>query len=85
MTDPHRYPALMLDRLTPVYDLFVRPFMPEKRFKRELIRHAHIAARLYLSEGTIRNHPSTAIQKLGVHNRMEAARLAEEKGWLSVP
>ena len=43
---------------------------------------ADIAARLYLSEGTLRNHLSTAIQKLGVHNRMEAARLAEQKGWL---
>ena len=43
---------------------------------------ADIAARLSLSEGTVRNHLSTAIQKLGVHNRMEAARLAEQKGWL---
>lgn len=43
---------------------------------------ADIAARLYLSEGTVRNHLSSAIQKLGVHNRMEAARLAEAKGWL---
>lgn len=43
---------------------------------------AEIAARLALSEGTVRNHLSTAIQKLGVHNRAEAARLAERKGWL---
>jgi len=43
---------------------------------------ADIAAVLSLSEGTVRNHLSTAIQKLGVHNRMEAARLAEQKGWL---
>src|SRR5438876_315850 len=43
---------------------------------------AEIAARLYLSEGTIRNHLSTAMQKLGAQNRMEAARLAEQKGWL---
>lgn len=43
---------------------------------------AEIAARLMLSEGTVRNHLSTAIQKLGVHNRTEAARLAEQKGWL---
>lgn len=41
-----------------------------------------IAARLTLSEGTVRNHLSTAIQKLGVHNRTEAARLAEQRGWL---
>ncbi|HEX6480712.1 MAG TPA: LuxR C-terminal-related transcriptional regulator [Ktedonobacteraceae bacterium] len=35
-----------------------------------------------LSEGTVRNHLSTAIQKLGTRNRMEAARMAEQKGWL---
>ncbi len=43
MADNHRYPALMLDSLTPVYDLFARLFMPEERFKRDLITHAHIA------------------------------------------
>jgi two-component system response regulator DesR len=43
---------------------------------------AGIAAQLYLSEGTVRNHISTAIQKLNAHNRMEAAHLAKERGWL---
>jgi two-component system response regulator DesR len=43
---------------------------------------AEIATRLHLSEGTVRNHLSTAMQKLGAQNRMEAARLAEQKGWL---
>lgn len=43
---------------------------------------ADIAIHLTLSEGTVRNHLSTVIQKLGAHNRMEAARLAEQKGWL---
>jgi two-component system, NarL family, response regulator DesR len=43
---------------------------------------ADIAVQLTLSEGTVRNHLSTAIQKLGVHNRVEAAHLAEQKGWL---
>jgi two-component system response regulator DesR len=41
-----------------------------------------IAARLYVTDGTVRNHLSTAIQKLGARNRIEAARLAEQKGWL---
>ncbi|HEU5230450.1 MAG TPA: response regulator transcription factor [Ktedonobacteraceae bacterium] len=41
-----------------------------------------IAASLFLSEGTVRNYLSVAIQKLGAHNRIEAAHLAEEKGWL---
>jgi two-component system response regulator DesR len=43
---------------------------------------ADIAVHLTLSEGTVRNHLSTAIQKLGAQNRMEAARIAEQKGWL---
>jgi two-component system response regulator DesR len=43
---------------------------------------AEIAAQLVLSEGTVRNHLSIAMQKLGARNRMEAARLAEQKGWL---
>ena len=41
-----------------------------------------IAAQLSLSEGTVRNHLSIAMQKLGARNRMEAARRAEQKGWL---
>lgn len=41
-----------------------------------------VASRLYLSEGTVRNYLSTAIKKLGTRNRVEAARLAERKGWL---
>lgn len=43
---------------------------------------ADIAKRLFLSEGTIRNHLSAAIQKVGARNRAEAVRLAHEKGWL---
>jgi two-component system response regulator DesR len=41
-----------------------------------------VARKLYLSEGTVRNYLSTAIKKLGARNRVEAARLAEQKGWL---
>jgi two-component system response regulator DesR len=44
---------------------------------------AAIAARLFLSEGTVRNYLSLAIQKLDARNRIEAARIAERKGWLS--
>ncbi len=43
---------------------------------------ADIAAALGLSEGTVRNHLSAAIQKVGARNRAEAARMAAEKGWL---
>ncbi len=41
-----------------------------------------LARKLYLSEGTVRNYLSTAIKKLGTRNRVEAAHLAERKGWL---
>jgi len=46
---------------------------------------AEIAARLHLSEGTVRNYVSTAIRKLGAKNRADAARIAGEKGWLQPP
>ncbi len=48
----------------------------------ELATVADIARRLFLSEGTIRNHLSAAIQKVGAHNRAEAVRIAREQGWL---
>lgn len=41
-----------------------------------------IAAQLHLSHGTVRNYLSEAIGKLGVGNRIEAYRLARQKGWL---
>ena len=41
-----------------------------------------VARSLHLTNGTVRNHLSIAIQKLNAHNRIEAARIAEEKGWL---
>lgn len=43
---------------------------------------ADIAARLHLSPGTVRNHLSAAIQKLGARNRGEAVEIAQQKGWL---
>ena len=41
-----------------------------------------VASALHLSSGTVRNHLSIAIQKVNAHNRIEAARIAREKGWL---
>jgi two-component system, NarL family, response regulator DesR len=41
-----------------------------------------IARALLLTEGTVRNYLSEAIQKLGAQNRVEAARIAEQQGWL---
>jgi two-component system, NarL family, response regulator DesR len=43
---------------------------------------AELAGALYLSPGTVRNHLSSAMQKLDARNRAEALRIAEEKGWL---
>jgi two-component system response regulator DesR len=43
---------------------------------------ADIAGRLFLSEGTVRNYLSSAIGKTGARTRVEAARVAQEKGWL---
>jgi two-component system, NarL family, response regulator DesR len=43
---------------------------------------AEVAAQLHLSEGTVRNHLSSAIGKTGARNASEAARIAAENGWL---
>jgi two-component system response regulator DesR len=43
---------------------------------------ATIAARLFLSEGTVRNYLSSVIAKTGTSNRAEALRIAEAQGWL---
>jgi len=43
---------------------------------------ATIAGRLFLSEGTVRNHLSAAIGKTGARTRAEAARIALDNGWL---
>ena len=41
-----------------------------------------IAKRLHLSPGTVRNHLSAAMHKLGARNRAEAVQIAQRKGWL---
>jgi len=43
---------------------------------------AERAARLWLSEGTVRNRFSEILGKLGVRNRAEAVQIATENGWL---
>ena len=43
---------------------------------------AEIGSALALSSGTVRNYLSEAASKLGAANRIEAARLARDKGWL---
>jgi two-component system, NarL family, response regulator DesR len=41
-----------------------------------------IATTLFLSEGTVRNYLSAAIAKTGTRNRIEALRIADDRGWL---
>jgi two-component system response regulator DesR len=43
---------------------------------------ASIATTMFLSQGTVRNYLSSAIQKTGARNRLEAVRTAEQHGWL---
>ncbi len=43
---------------------------------------AALAGTLFLSEGTVRNHLSSAIGKTGARNRTEAVLIAEGNGWL---
>jgi two-component system response regulator DesR len=52
------------------------------RYAGEGATGAEIAARLNLSEGTVRNYLSEAISKLGAANRTDAARIARQRGWL---
>jgi two-component system response regulator DesR len=44
--------------------------------------NAEVARALHLSEGTVRNYLSTAIQKTAARNRADAVRIARDKGWL---
>ncbi|MEV0919716.1 response regulator transcription factor [Streptomyces sp. NPDC049967] len=76
--DPTLAAAALADGASPLTDR-----------EREVLRtaadgstNAEIAAVLHLSQGTVRNYLSTAIQKLAARNRAEAVRMAQEKGWL---
>jgi two-component system, NarL family, response regulator DesR len=41
-----------------------------------------IARRLFLAQGTVRNHLSAVMHKTGTRNRLEAIRQAQRDGWL---
>lgn len=75
-------PALAAESITSGPD-------PLTEREREVLRCAadgapveRIARRLYLSNGTVRNHLSAVIRKTGTSTRSEAYRVAEERGWL---
>ncbi|MBB1288570.1 response regulator transcription factor [Pseudoalteromonas sp. SR43-6] len=46
------------------------------------LKTSDIAKQLFISEGTTRNYLSDAIAKLNATNRIDAARIAKQKGWL---
>ncbi len=52
------------------------------RLAGEGLANADIAARLHLSDGTVRNYLSEAMAKLGASNRVAAARTARDRGLL---
>lgn len=52
------------------------------QYVRQGATNAEIASALALTEGTVRNYLSTAMQKVHATTRVEAAVRAEQKGWL---
>lgn len=52
------------------------------RLAGEGLTNSQIAEELHLNEGTVRNYISETISKLGASNRVDAARIARNKGWL---
>ena len=52
------------------------------RLSGEGLSAPQIAEQLGLSAGTVRNYLSEAIGKLGANNRIDAYRLARQRGWL---
>ena len=52
------------------------------RLASEGLSTADIASKLFIAEGTVRNYLSEAINKLNASNRIDAARIAKQKGWL---
>ncbi|MEV0724666.1 response regulator transcription factor [Micromonospora purpureochromogenes] len=75
-------PALAADALT----LPPCPLTPRELETLRLAEYgapvAVIARRTGLAAGTVRNHLSASVQKLGAADRPEAVRIAREAGWL---
>lgn len=52
------------------------------RLSADGLSNAQIASELNLNDGTVRNYVSEAISKLHANNRIDAARIARDRGWL---
>jgi two-component system response regulator DesR len=74
-------PALALDSWTDRDPLSERE-RTVLRLAGEGLTAGSIAAQLHLSDGTVRNYLSEAIGKVGGTNRIDAARIARDRGWL---
>lgn len=75
-------PALAADSLTVGESLLTARETEVLRAARDGGSVADIAATVFLSEGTVRNHLSAAIGKTAARNRADAVRIADENGWL---
>src|SRR6185503_10208157 len=78
VVDPHLAAATLASDPSPLTDR-----------ERDVLRAARsgatvadVAGALHLSEGTVRNYLSSAIAKTGARNRVEAATVADDRGWL---
>jgi DNA-binding NarL/FixJ family response regulator len=49
------------------------------------LSNREIAKRLYITEGTVKNHISNVLRKLGFRDRTQAALYAQEHGWIEHP
>ncbi len=67
-------------------DALVNPMTPREcdvlRLAAEGASTAEIAGLLCLTAGTVRNHISSIIAKIGARNRVDAIRIADHSGWL---
>jgi len=68
------------------WDLADDPLTPREkdvlRLTAEGAEATEIAERLFLSAGTVRNHLTTIVAKLGARNRTDAVRIASASGWI---
>ena len=86
-----RLHCLQCDKLVNRIQMKQQHFLHEDLTQRELEvllliaqgkSNQEIADKLYLSNGTVRNYMTNILSKLGASNRTEAAKTAEEEGWL---
>jgi two-component system response regulator DesR len=78
--------ALDPDLAFATLDALVNPMTPREcdvlRLAAEGASTVEIAGLLCLTAGTVRNHISSIIAKIGARNRVDAIRIADHSGWL---